>query len=166
MKEVRIQKLCINLCVGESGEKLNKATKVLEQITGQKPRFSKAKVTIRGFGIRRNEKIAVYVTVRSEKAKEILANALKVKEFELPRSCFSNTGSFGFGVQEHIDLGIKYEPSIGIFGMDFCVVLGRPGNRVSLRKRCRSRVGKNHRVTSDEAMAWFTENYGGIILNK
>ena len=36
-------------------------------------------------------------------------------------------GNFGFGIQEHIDLGIKYDPSIGIYGMDFYVVLGRPG---------------------------------------
>jgi len=31
---------------------------------------------------------------------------------------FSQTGNFGFGVEEHIDLGIKYDPGIGIFGMD------------------------------------------------
>jgi large subunit ribosomal protein L11e len=36
-------------------------------------------------------------------------------------------GNFGFGIQEHIDLGIKYDPSIGIYGLDFYVVLGRPG---------------------------------------
>ena len=36
---------------------------------------------------------------------------------------FSQTGNFGFGVEEHIDLGIKYDPGIGIFGMDLCVRL-------------------------------------------
>lgn len=35
---------------------------------------------------------------------------------------FSDTGNFGFGIQEHIDLGIKYDPSIGIYGLDFYVV--------------------------------------------
>lgn len=43
------------------------------------------------------------------------------------RDNFSATGNFGFGIQEHIDLGIKYDPSIGIYGLDFYVVLGRPG---------------------------------------
>ncbi|TBT97740.1 ribosomal protein L11 [Hamiltosporidium tvaerminnensis] len=166
MKEISIFKLTINMCVGESGEKLNRGAKVLEQLTGQKPKFSKAKVTIRSFGIRRNEKIACYVTVSGEKARNILQNALKVKEFELPARCFSSSGTFGFGIQEHIDLGMKYDPSIGIFGMDFCVMLGRPGFRVSRRKRCKSVVGKKHRIGKDEAAKWFVENYDGIILNK
>jgi large subunit ribosomal protein L11e len=45
----------------------------------------------------------------------------------LRRDNFSQNGNFGFGIQEHIDLGIKYDPSIGIYGLDFYVVLGRPG---------------------------------------
>lgn len=52
---------------------------------------------------------------------------VQVREYELRRDNFSATGNFGFGIQEHIDLGIKYDPSIGIYGLDFYVVLGRPG---------------------------------------
>lgn len=52
---------------------------------------------------------------------------LKVREYELKQGNFSDTGNFGFGIQEHIDLGIKYDPNIGIYGMDFYVVLGRAG---------------------------------------
>jgi ribosomal protein L5 len=65
--------------------------------------------------------------VRGEKAEEILEKGLKVKEYELKKNNFSSTGNFGFGIQEHIDLGIRYDPSIGIYGMNFFVVLGRPG---------------------------------------
>lgn len=46
----------------------------------------------------------------------------QVREYELRKSNFSDTGNFGFGIQEHIDLGIKYDPSIGIYGLDFYVV--------------------------------------------
>lgn len=70
--------------------------------------FSKARYTVRSFGIRRNEKIACYVTVRGEKAMQLLESGLKVKEYELLRRNFSDSGCFGFGIQEHIDLGIKY----------------------------------------------------------
>jgi large subunit ribosomal protein L11e len=56
---------------------------------------------------------------------------LKVKEYELYKENFSETGNFGFGIDEHIDLGIKYDPGIGIFGMDFYVVMGRAGFRVA-----------------------------------
>merc|ERR1711966_168258 len=114
--------------------------------------YSKARYTLRSFGIRRNEKISVHVTVRGEKALEILERGLKVKEYELPRACFSNTGNFGFGIEEHIDLGIKYDPSTGIYGMDFYIVLDRQGTRVAKKKHAKGRVGKHHKVKKDDAV--------------
>ncbi len=80
-----------------------------------------------------------------------------MREYELRKGNFSATGNFGFGIQEHIDLGIKYDPGIGIYGMDFYVVLGRPGFNVSHKRRRQGRVGAPHRVTKDEAMKWFQQ---------
>ena len=125
-----------------------------------------ARFTIRSFSIRRNEKISVHATIRGEKALEILERGLKVKEYELVKRNFSDSGNFGFGIQEHIDLGIKYDPNTGIFGMDFYVQLARPGGRVSKRKAQRSHIGYSHKVTREEAMEWFKKTYDGIILDK
>jgi large subunit ribosomal protein L11e len=163
-KKIKISKIVINCCVGESSDRLKKAARVLEQLTGQSPVFSKSRLTIRSWGIRRNEKIACHVTVRGSKAEEILERGLKVKEYELKSNSFSNTGNFGFGINEHIDLGIKYDPSTGIYGMDFYVVLSRFGERINQRKRCKRKMGKLQKVNKEDAIKWFLEKYEGTLI--
>ncbi|KAG2307724.1 hypothetical protein Bca52824_027472 [Brassica carinata] len=97
---------------------------------------------------------------------QLLESGLKVKEYELLRRNFSDTSCYGFGIQEHIDLGIKYDLSTGIYGLDFYVVLERPGYRVARHRSCKARVGIKHRVTKDDAMKWFQVRYERVILNK
>lgn len=161
MREIRIGKVVINIAVGKSGERLEKAAKLLQQITGQKPSERKAKKTIKGFGIHKGEPIAVVVTLRKKKALEVLKLLLQAKGNIINASSFDNMGNVSFGIKEHIDIpGMKYDPEIGIFGMDVCTQLERPGYRVSRRKRARTKVGKKHLVTKEEAIAFFKNVLG------
>ena len=59
--------------------------------------------------------------MRGFKAQELLDRGLKVKEYELKKKNFSDTGSFGFGINEHIDLGLKYDPSTGITPFNYLI---------------------------------------------
>ncbi|KAL1772125.1 60S ribosomal protein L11 [Sigmodon hispidus] len=154
--------------VQDQGEKENPrltwASKVLEQFTGQTPVFSKGRYTVRSCGIKRNEKIVVRCTILGAKSEEILEKGLKVREYELQKNNFSDTGNFGFRIQEHIDLGIKYDPSSGICGLDFYVVLGRPGFSITDKKHRTGRIGAKHRISKEKAMCWLQQKYDGIIL--
>lgn len=50
--------------------------------------------------------------------------------------------------------------------MDFYVVLGRKGNRVSRRKLQQSRIGYPHRLVKDDAIKFFQTKYEGIVMNE
>ena len=39
----------------------------------------------------------------------------------------------------------------------------RPGARVAKRRRCQSKIGVNHRITTSETMKWYKTKYDGII---
>ncbi len=131
MRKPRIEKVVVNLNVGKSGEPLEKATKVLKELTNQTPVKKKAKKTIRDFGIRQGEAIACVVTLRKQKAIDFLKKVLPVIDNKISRSSFDLQGNFAFGLKEHIEIaGVKYDPDVGIFGMDVCVSVNRPGQRV------------------------------------
>merc|ERR1719515_496971 len=147
MREIKVDKMIINIAVGEAGDRLTKAVRVLNQLSDQTPVENKARYTVRTFGIRRNEKIATHVTIRGEKATDLIDRGLKITDYEISQRHFSATGNFGFGVNEHIDLGLKYDPQTGISGMDFFIVLKRPGYCVAKKKAKRGRIAPSHRVT-------------------
>jgi large subunit ribosomal protein L5 len=165
MLKPRIEKVVVNLCVGKSGEPLEKASQVLKELTSQNPIKTKAKKTIRDFGIREGEPIACVVTLRKQKAIDFLKKVLPVVDNKVSRSSFDRQGNFAFGIKEHIEIaGVKYDPDVGIFGMDICVSMSRPGYRVKNRRKEKARIGSKHVLTPDEAVLFAKQTLGVEIV--
>lgn len=161
----RIEKVVVNLNVGKSGEPLEKATRVLKELTNQVPVKRNAKSTIRDFGIRKGEPIACTVTLRKQKAIDFLKKVLPVVDNKISRSSFDKQGNFAFGLKEHIEIaGVKYDPDVGIFGMDICVAVNRPGQRVKIRRKQKTRVGSKHVLTPEESVAFVERTLGVEIV--
>lgn len=165
MRAIRIDKVVINIGVGKSGEPLEKAKKVLQELTGHKPSAREAKKSVRDFNIHKKEPIGVMVTLRSDDAINTLKRLLAAKNNQIKSSSFDEYGNVSFGIKEHIDIaGIKYNPEIGIFGMDVSVRLARAGYRISERRYRRSKIGKNHMINKEEAIAFFKDMLKTVVI--
>ncbi|MGD2200429.1 MAG: 50S ribosomal protein L5 [Candidatus Bathyarchaeota archaeon] len=161
MRDIQIGKVVVNISTGESGEPLSRAMTILENMTDQKPAIRRAKQTVRAFGIRRNEPVACMVTLRGAKAEEFLRMTLPAVGNRINPRSFDRNGNFGFGISEHIDIpGQRYDPDLGIVGMDVMATVERAGYRVARRRRARGKVGRSHRVTRDESIEFIKQRFG------
>jgi large subunit ribosomal protein L5 len=155
MKQISLEKVVINIGVGKSGEPLERAKNGLEELTSRKPTQCGAKNNVRDFGIHKGEPIGAKVTLRNTHALEFAKRIIQAKNNQLRKSSFDNYGNISIGIGEHIDIpGAKYNPDIGIFGMNVCISLSRPGYRI-LNKSNPRKLGKNHRISKDEAIEFF-----------
>lgn len=160
MKNIAISKVVINIGVGRSGEPVEKAKRALNVLTGQLPKVCGAKNTVRDFGIHKGEPIGAMVTLRRDKAVEFIKRVIAAKGNIIKASSFDDFGNLSIGIHEHIDIpGTRYDPEIGIFGMDVCMALSRPGYRIS-RRRNKSSIGKNHRIKREDAIGFLKQSFG------
>jgi len=160
-----IAKVTVNMSIGEGGEKLMRAMKLLEQITGAKPVPRRAKRTIREFNVRRGENIATIVTLRGEMADSFLRRIFQGIGGRINETAFDPYGNVSLGVKEHLVIpGTRYDPEIGIFGMDIAITFEKKGYRVAKRRRKRSRIPRRHRVSKEEAMILLTLKYNISII--
>jgi len=160
MRALRIGKVVVNMSVGASGDPLDHAQTIMEQLTGQKPCQRLAKQTIRGFNIRKREPIACMVTLRGEKAESFLGKAFVAVGKKINPHSFDKWGNFAFGIKEHIDIpGTRYDPNLGITGLDVIVTVERPGYHIDEKKHARGKVGSNQTVTPEESMAFIKTKF-------
>jgi len=160
MRDLRVEKVVVNIGVGEAGERLAKAEKVLEMVTKQKPVETLSRTVNRDLGIREGMPLGCKVTLRGEEAIDFVKQALSIREMRVPEYSFDKEGNMSFGISDYTDFeGMKYDPEIGIFGMDISVVLRRPGNRITQRALLKRRIPKSHRVDREEAIQYMKDNF-------
>ena len=160
MRDLYVEKVVVNIGVGEAGERLVKAQKVLEMVTGQKSVQTMSKTINRDLGIRKGMPLGCKVTLRGEAAEEFIERALPIREMRVPEYSFDPEGNMSFGITDYTDFdGMKYDPEIGIFGMDISVVLRGPGNRITKRALLKRRIPKDHRVGRDEAIQFMKDKF-------
>ena len=165
MRKISLGKVVLNMGIGKSGEPIEIGKKTLVQITGKKPNSRNAKKSQRDWGIRKGEPIGIAVTVRGNDAKELLKKLLMAKDNQINKNAFDNEGNVSFGIKEHIDIpGIKYDPKIGILGLEVSLSLTRPGFSIKFRSTHKAKVGKNHRITKNDAVKFLTEEFGVKIV--
>ena len=165
MKKITLEKVVLNMGVGKSGEAIEVAKKALDQISGKKSCARDAKETQRDFGVRKGEPIGAAVTVRGEDAVTLAKRLFEAKGNQVKGRSFDNFGNFSFGILEHIDIpGVKYDPKIGILGLDVAMTLTRPGYGIRKRSKHKASVGKSHVITKQEAKDFVSEQFGVTIV--
>lgn len=165
MRTIRLEKVVLNMGVGRSGDAINVAKTALEQISGQKPTVRNARMAQRSWDVRKGEPIGVSVTLRHTQATEMLKRLFESRGNEAKGRSFDDFGNYSFGIREHIDIpGVKYDPKIGILGLDVSVSLTRPGFGIRFRSRHKAHIGKHHTISKDEAKDYLAKNFGVDVV--
>jgi len=165
MTRAHIEKVTVNIGVGEAGERLKKAESVLQNITNHKPVQTISTITNREFGIRKRMPIGCKVTLRGSDAHDFLKRAWDTRENRIADYAFDDQGNLSFGIPDHtLFKDQKYDPDIGIFGMDICITMEKPGFRVKKRRVQRRKVPHKHQVTREEAMNYISETFNVKVI--
>ena len=129
MREVHVEKVVVNIGVGEAGERLVKAQKVLEMVTGQKSVETISKTVNRDLGIRKGMPLGCKVTLRGDKMWEFLDRLFnvalpRVRDFQgINPNAFDGRGNYAMGIKEQLIFPeIEYDKIDKIRGMDIIIV--------------------------------------------
>ncbi len=160
MKEIRIEKITLNIGTGKPGPELDKGKLLLEKISGSKPVETLTTKRIPGWKIRPGLPIGTKVTLREKKAIEVLKRLLAANDNLLSIRSFDKKGNFSFGIPEYLEIpDMEYIPEVGIIGLEVAVTLERPGFRVKKRKYMKRTIAKKHDITKQEGIDFAKKVY-------
>jgi large subunit ribosomal protein L5 len=160
MRNIKVTKVTLNIGTGKDQVLLEKAQKLLKQITGIAPVRTITQKRIAAWGLRPGLPIGCKLTLRGQSALDILPRMLTAKEFKLNDENFDDNGNVSFGIKEYIDIrDAKYDPEIGIMGLQCSITLERPGFRIKRRKLLKKSIPLHHRISKEDAMVFMKQNF-------
>ncbi len=165
MRGLCIEKITLNMGVGQSGEALENAKTLLERLSGCKAVATAARARNPTFKIKKGDLIGAKTTVRGAKVPDFLKKAFIARGNRISSRSIDPLGNFSFGVPEYIEFpGAKYDPKLGILGFEVAVTMKRKGGfRVAKRKRARGRLPKIQHVTPDETAEFIRQEFGVAV---
>jgi len=160
MKQIKIEKVTLNFGAGKDQSKLEKGMSLIKNITGITPVKTFTNKRIPEWGLRKGLPIGCKLTLRKQKANQLLPKLLDAKDNRIKESWFDKEGNLSFGIHEYIDIpNVEYDPKIGIIGLQVCVTFERPGFRIKRRSFKRRKIPLRHRISRDEAMNFVKQQY-------
>lgn len=166
MKQIEIAKVVVNVGTGEVGDAVEKSVTLVEKLTGDTAVRTQSGGAAKTFGKRAGLNLGVMTTLRGEEAREFLEKVLPAADNQISEEAFDGNGNFSFGISEYIDVpGVDYDSDIGMRGFEVAVKLERPGYRVRKRDHKPREIGKDHRISDEEAKE-FVEDELGVEVNQ
>ncbi|MEM3253432.1 MAG: hypothetical protein QXS71_03360, partial [Candidatus Micrarchaeaceae archaeon] len=148
-------------------DQINAAKTLLNRLTGHNAVATFSKKRRPSLKLKKGQIIGAMVTLRKDEAKEMLAKALDAENNTIKSSSIIDN-SLSFGVKEYIDFaGIKYDPKIGMMGLNVNVSFSRKGKRVELRRRGRAKIAAKHATVKKEEIAdYLRKNFNVKIIEE
>ena len=160
MKEIRIEKVTLNVGAGKDPRQLERGVKLLKNITGIEPVKTTTNKRIQGWGLRPGLPIGCKITLRGKQAEEMTDRLVYAKDNVFKESYFDNNGNISFGILEYVDIkDAKYDVDIGMMGLQATITLTRPGYSVMRRRNKPSKVPRSHRINKEEAISFLKEKF-------
>ncbi len=157
MRAIEMDSLTLHCSTADTA-RLERAIKLLKFITKATPVKTLAKKRIPTWKIKPGQPIGCKVTLRKKQAVELF-KVLLTGITELNEKQF-NPGFLSFGIKEYIEIpALPYQRDIGILGFDAVATLRRKGWRITRRKRLKARIPERHRITKEETIKFFQDNF-------
>jgi large subunit ribosomal protein L5 len=160
MRQIYLDKVVINIGVGQSENNIENAKALIKKLTNHDAGVTVSKRRDPELKLRKGQQIGTVSTLRKQEAYDLLKRALDANNNLINKTAVANN-SLNFGVKEYIYFtGVKYDPKIGILGMNINAAFMRKGARTGRRKRKASVPGKKHsRITREEIMQYLESNF-------